>query len=139
MLQIPVDTCILGHFSLCKQVSPREVFPCHSSPDSSAIVDLIPGPGEGPGGGGLQPPHFFGNFKQLLRKLCFQPPHFESLFSPPPHFQSSSAGPEFMGRSVSSSRLTVLVNRWDLCVHQHKGQYLSTLIESDVKKFTSSL
>ena len=54
------------------------------------------GPAEGEGLGGLQPPHFFGNFKELLRKRCFQSPHFESLFSPPPpppHFQSSSAGP----------------------------------------------
>ena len=41
------------------------------------------------------PPHFFGNFKELLRKRCFQPPtsgHFESLVSPP-HFRSSSASP----------------------------------------------
>ena len=37
----------------------------------------------GEGAGGLQPPHFFGNFKELLRKRCFQLPHFESLFSPP--------------------------------------------------------
>ena len=37
----------------------------------------------GAGGGGLQPPIFFGNFKELLRKRCFQPPHFESLISPP--------------------------------------------------------
>ena len=35
------------------------------------------------GGGGVKPPHFFGIFKELLRKRCFQPPHFESLFSPP--------------------------------------------------------
>ena len=43
------------------------------------------GPAEGEGLGGLQPPppHFFGNFKELLRKRCFQPPHCESLFSPP--------------------------------------------------------
>ena len=36
------------------------------------------------------PPHFFGNFKELLRKRCFQPPHF----------QSSSAGPETTPLSV---------------------------------------
>ena len=43
------------------------------------------GPAEGEGLGGIQPPppHVFGNFKELLRKRCFQPPHFESLFSPP--------------------------------------------------------
>ena len=39
--------------------------------------------GGGGAGEGLQPPHFFGNFKELLRKRCFQPPHFKSLFSPP--------------------------------------------------------
>ena len=42
--------------------------------------------GEGQGGFSLPPPHFFGNFKELLRKRCFQPPpppHFESLVSPP--------------------------------------------------------
>ena len=38
----------------------------------------------GGGAGGLQPLHFFGNYKELLRKRCFQPPHF----------QSSSAGPD---------------------------------------------
>ena len=43
------------------------------------------------------PPHFFGNFKELLRKRCFQPPP-----PPPPHFQSSSAGP---ASSVSSMLL----------------------------------
>ena len=37
----------------------------------------------GGAGGGLQPPHFFGNFKELLRERCFQPPHFESLVSYP--------------------------------------------------------
>ena len=42
------------------------------------------GPAEGEGLGELQPPHFFGNFKELLRKRCFQPPLFESLFAPPP-------------------------------------------------------
>ena len=41
------------------------------------------GPRRGKGWGGLQPPHFFGNLKELLRKRYFQPPHFESLFSPP--------------------------------------------------------
>ena len=56
------------------------------------------GPAEGEGLEGLeglQPPHFFENYKELLRKKCFQPPppHFESLVTPPPHFQSSSAGP----------------------------------------------
>ena len=43
----------------------------------------ISGPAEGEGQGVLQPPHFFRNFKELLRKICFQPPDFESLFSPP--------------------------------------------------------
>ena len=39
----------------------------------------------GAGGGGLQPPpHLFRNFKELLRKRIFQPPHFEPLVSPPP-------------------------------------------------------
>ena len=53
------------------------------------------GPAEGEGlGGGLQPPHFFGNFKELLRKRCFQPPHPPFWVTiQPPHFQSSSAGP----------------------------------------------
>ena len=50
------------------------------------------------GGGGAKTPHFFENYKELLRKKCFQPPHFGSLVSPPPppppHFQSSSAGPD---------------------------------------------
>ena len=41
------------------------------------------GPAEGEGLGGLQPPHFFENYKELLRKKCFQPPHFELLVSPP--------------------------------------------------------
>ena len=40
--------------------------------------------GGGAGGASAPPPHFFGNFKELLRKRCFQPPHFESLGSPPP-------------------------------------------------------
>ena len=35
-------------------------------------------------GTGASAPHFFGNSKELLRKRCFQPPHFESLVSPPP-------------------------------------------------------
>ena len=37
------------------------------------------------GGGavGASAPHYFGNFKELLRKRCFQQPHFESLFNPP--------------------------------------------------------
>ena len=45
-----------------------------------------PAEGEGQGGFSLPPPNFFGNFKELLRKRCFQPPppHFESLFKPPP-------------------------------------------------------
>ena len=44
------------------------------------------GPRRGRGWGGFSPPPpptFFGNCKELLRKRCFQPPHFESLFSPP--------------------------------------------------------
>ena len=40
---------------------------------------------------GLQPYHFFENYKQLIRKKW--PHHFESLVSPH-HFQSSSAVPE---------------------------------------------
>ena len=55
--------------------------------DSSCVrgLNLRARGGGGAGGGGLHPPpHFFGNFKELLRKRCFQPPHF----------QSSSAGPE---------------------------------------------
>ena len=42
--------------------------------------------GEGLGGGRFSPPpppHFFENYKELLRKKCFQPPHFGSLVSPP--------------------------------------------------------
>ena len=35
----------------------------------------------GEGGGRLQPPHFLKNYKELLRKRCFQPPHFEPLVS----------------------------------------------------------
>ena len=47
-------------------------------------TDHMTGPAEGEGQGGLQPPpHFFGNIKELLRKRCFQPPHFEPLASPP--------------------------------------------------------
>ena len=43
------------------------------------------GPVMGGGGGrGASAPNFFVNFKDLLRKRCFQPPHFESLVSPPP-------------------------------------------------------
>ena len=56
--------------------------------------NLFPIRARGGGGAGrasAPPPpthtHFFGNFKELLRKRCFQPPsplpHFESLFSPP--------------------------------------------------------
>ena len=43
------------------------------------------GPRRGRGWGGFSPPppHFFENYKELLRKKCFQPPHFESLVSPP--------------------------------------------------------
>ena len=62
----------------------------------TAVTVTAAGPALGKGQGGLQPPHFFGNFKELLRTRCFQPPHFESLVSPPPpppHFQSNSAGP----------------------------------------------
>ena len=44
------------------------------------------GPAEGEGLGGLQPPHLFGNFKELLRKRCFQPP-------PPPTLSHYSATP----------------------------------------------
>ena len=39
--------------------------------------------GGGAGGGGASAPHFFENYKELLRKKCLQPPHFESLVSPP--------------------------------------------------------
>ena len=54
------------------------------SPTNRIIPKTNAGPAEGEGLGGLQPPpHFFGNFKELLRKRCFQPLHFESLFSPP--------------------------------------------------------
>ena len=48
--------------------------------------------GGGAGGASAPSPHFFGNFKELLRKKVFSAPHFESLVSPPPHFQSSSVG-----------------------------------------------
>ena len=42
------------------------------------------GPRRGRGWGGLSPPpHFFENYKELLRKKYFQPPHFESLVSSP--------------------------------------------------------
>ena len=54
----------------------------------------------GEGGRGAEahsPPNFFGNFKELLRKRCFQPPHFETLFTPPP----SHAGPA--GKEVLST------------------------------------
>ena len=44
-----------------------------------------PAEGGGGGGGGSASPHFYENYKELLRKRCFQPP------SPPPNFQSSSA------------------------------------------------
>ena len=48
----------------------------------SSGIHAMSGPAEGEGLGGLQPPppHFFGNFKVLLRKRCFQHP------PPPPHF-----------------------------------------------------
>ena len=57
----------------------------HSLPADVNFPSLYQGPRRGRGRGGLQPPppHFFGNFKELLRKGCFQPPHFESLVSPP--------------------------------------------------------
>ena len=49
-----------------------------------SFSQLVPGPAAGEGQGGLQPPPtFFGNFEELLRKRCFQIPHFESLISPP--------------------------------------------------------
>ena len=51
----------------------------------SVTSPIVPGPTEGGSRGGFSPhpPFFFGNFKELLRKICFQPPHFESLVSPP--------------------------------------------------------
>ena len=50
---------------------------------STVFVEL-PGPAEvGVAGEASSPPHFFGNFKELLRKRCFQPPHFESLVRSP--------------------------------------------------------
>ena len=60
------------------------------------------GPAEEEGLGGLQPSHFFENYKEILRERVFSPPpppHYESLVSPPspllppPHFQSRSAVP----------------------------------------------
>ena len=50
----------------------------HIVPTYSAVRQ---GPRRGRGRG-ASAPHFYGNFKELLRKRCFQPPHFESLFSP---------------------------------------------------------
>ena len=67
----------------------------------------ISGPAEGEGQGVLQPPHFFRNFKELLRKRCFQPPPPPptlSHYSAPPHFQSSSAGPGYTTFFVFGSR-----------------------------------
>ena len=50
------------------------------------IISLSPGPAEREGlGGGLQRPHFFENYKELLRKT--------------PHFQSSSAVPEVLSKA----------------------------------------
>ena len=50
----------------------------------------ISGPAEGEGEWVLQPPHFFRNFKELLRKRCFQPPP-----PPPPTLSHYSAPPTF--------------------------------------------
>ena len=66
--------------------------------------EMFQGPQRGRGFGGFSPspplhPHFFGNFKELLRKRCFQPPPPPPpplwVTIQPPHFQSSSAGPLF--------------------------------------------
>ena len=38
----------------------------------------------GAGAGGLQPPHLFGNFKELLRKRCFSPSTLSYYSAPPP-------------------------------------------------------
>ena len=71
----------------------------HSFSGSSSHIHskfcTISGPAEGEGQGrGLQPPHFFGNFKELLRKKVFSALPLW-VTSQPLHFQSSSAGPEF--------------------------------------------
>ena len=75
--------------SLCMQVIIPESEPIKN--DICYRLDLqcieCTGPAEGEGAAGASAPHFFGNFKELLRKRCFPPP-------PPPHFQSSSAGPD---------------------------------------------
>ena len=87
---------------------------------ASAYIISVQGPRRGRGWGGLQPPHFFGNFKELLRKRCFQPPHFESLFSPPPpHFQSSSAGPAVVRKMRERFQLNVAMQSMHLSKFFH--------------------
>ena len=86
-------------------------------PESLSYSSTCRARGEGgAGGGGFTPPpphtHFFENYIELLRKRCFQPPHFESLASPPPsplppHFQSSSAGPDLIWWKSLSATLEV--------------------------------
>ena len=71
----------------------------------ATINRILTGPAEGEGLGGLQPPHFFGNFKELLRKRCFQPPHFESLFSPPPPPPTFKVAPRALSNVLITERL----------------------------------
>ena len=62
----------------------------------------ITGPAEGEGA-----PHFFGNFKELLRKRCFQPPHFESLVSPP----IFKVAPRALNKSAHKAKWQHLLNQ----------------------------
>ena len=99
----------------------HKIFPSRSHPKLS-------GPAEGEGLGGLQPPHFFGNFKELLRKRCFQPPHFESLFAPPPP-------PTF---KVAPRALTLRSSR--LIVAERKQQLYSQVSQNgNFRRISSSL
>ena len=92
----------------------------------SLASDVLTGPAEGEGLGGLQlaqppPPHFFENYKELLRKKCFQPlppppPHtnFESLVSP----SSFKIAPRALAESIINLRIiSVLVERDPVGAH----------------------
>ena len=81
-------------------------------------------PRGGRGAGGLQPHHLFENYKELLRKRCFQPPppspphtHFEPLVSPPPPSPATfKVGPRSLFKSLLPTRtLTRLASNHKLC------------------------
>ena len=80
---------------------------------------------QGEGQGELHAPHFFGHFKELLRKRYFQSPlpHFESLVTPPPppptHTHTFEVAPRALYCHRVSFTVTVLRGTFAGSCHVH--------------------